>query len=243
MLYTIKLKYLDQTGGKAELREGDLILDLPQMDVMQARRNLFVKDLVRKAEIEHYYRNDPNYQKLPESILNPYHSYEIPASANPVKILYKRYPEVAGDIQHELVFHIYLDIFGESYIPFQQLEFVCRREFDIYYDAFMLDQLVLGQALRQIKPYHDGDYVKVFSGTDCQIAQVQLDSQGKPIANIIGTGKGSILIDMTTYPFIKPIVFTTELLSILQAELKHGLLHGSKGNWYELYLAAGKFLP
>lgn len=237
MLYTIKVKYVDFSNGKSEQTEGDLILSLPQTTLAEARRNLFVKDLVRLPLISNYYKEDPGYQKSPESLLQQYASTDIPANRQKVRVVYKRAPELKDDVRYEFVFYIYFDAKGRPFNPLGQIEFTCRREYDVYYVAFMEDQLILGKSILPMTHYHEKEYVKVFTGADCQLAQVHYDDQGKEKAKILVGGSGDIEINPTTYPFIKPIIFTQEVLNILSAIPSEVYLNGSNRPCYEFTLA------
>ena len=236
MLYTIKLKYVDFSNGKSEQAEGNIILSLPQTSLKEARRNLFVKDLVRIPEISHYYKNEPNYQKSPESLLQQCANTAIPEHSQKVRVVYSRTPEYKDDVRYDFVFYIDFDAKGIQSSPLRQIQFTCRGEYDVYYEAFIDDQLVLGASILPMKHYQEKDYVRIFTADDCQLAQVH-NEQGVEKAEILYGGSGTIDINDTTYPFVKPIYFTPGILNILSAIQSEVYLNGSNRPCYEFTLA------
>lgn len=241
MLYTIKLKYVDFSNGKSDQAEGNLVLNLPQTTLAEARRNLFVKDLVRMPEIYHYYKDDPNYQKAPESLLLQYAYTDMPEDTQKVRVVYKRAPEFKDDVRYEFVFYIDFDAKGRHFNPLGQIDFTCRREYDVYYEAFMNDQLILGNPILSMKPYQENDYVRVFTANDCDLAQVHYDAQGVEKAEILYDGNRTIDINETTYPCIRPIYFTPEVLNILSVIPSEVYINDISNPCYEITLAKGDY--
>lgn len=235
MFYKISFQYLNPLYSDKPRLDAELIVCLPQYRLEDARRNLFVKDLVRHPYIRDAFRDNEEYKKSPESILNSY-DCDVPVGVRDVRIVYRRTPDDYDSTRFEFVFNIMMDNLGEKYMPFRELEFVCRREYEVYYNAFLLDQLVLLPAIWGLKKYREGDYVRVYNSFNCELAQVHIDGNNV-IATMIGTGSGTITVDINTYPFVKPILLNHSVLQLLRAESAMGEICGVRGAWYLLNLA------
>ena len=161
MLYTIPFQYTVLNEPVARQVDAQLIVDLPQTTLLEAQRNLLVRDLVRFAYIRDCYLQDQAYLLKPESILQVFNG-SFPAKAHQIRVVYQYAPN--SNNWYETVFYIQLDNGGTtSFLPFQQIEFTCRGEYDIYQEAFLDDLLICGVPL-QAPQYEEGNLVKVCYG-------------------------------------------------------------------------------
>lgn len=233
MLYYIPFQYTVLNEPTARQVDARLIVDLPQTTFVEAQRNLFVRDLVRFAYIRHCYLQNNAYLQKPESILQKYNG-KMPSNLPLIRVVYQRVPN--GNGWHEFIFYIHLDNGGTTtYLPFKQIEFTCRNEYEVYYEAFKSDLLVCGIPM-QAPQYEEGNLVKVCYGPLYVLAIVAKDANGQLVAVPIGNKQGSIPINLQTNSCIHGFNLTTEIMQILGAS-QQSAGYNLGGCWYELSLA------
>ena len=237
MLYFIPFQYTVLNEPVARRVDAKLIVDIPQTTLLDAQKNLLVRDLVRFAYIRNCYLQNQAYLQKPESILQV-HNGNMPANTHQIRVVYQYAPN--SNNWYETVFYIHLDNGGTtSFLPFQQIEFTCRGEYDIYQEAFLDDLLICGVPL-QAPQYEEGNIVKVCYGTTYELAEVVKDSNGQLIAvPVRGGGQSSIPINQHTNSCIHGFNLTIDVMRILGASWQKAG-YDLDGGWYELILADSK---
>lgn len=233
MLYFIPFQYTALNNPTARTVAASLIVDLPQTTLAEAQRNLLVRDLVRFAYVRNCYLHNTVYLTKPESILQVYNG-AMPTNLPQVRVIYQCVPNGGG--WHEFVFYIHLDNRGSTtYMPFQQISFTCRNEYDAYYEAFKSDLLVCGIPM-QAPQYEEGNLVKVCYGAVYELAVVEKDATGQLVAVSIGNKQSSIPINSQTNSCIHGFNLTAEMMQILGASWQNAD-YNLGGGWFELVLA------
>ena len=233
MLYYIPFHYTALNEPTAWTVDARLIVDLPQTTLAEAQRNLLVHDLVRFAYVRYCYLQDAAYLAKPESLLQIYNGTR-PANLPQMKVVYQREPN--GSSWHEFFFYIHLDNGGDTtFLPFQQIIFTCRNEYDIYYEAFLSDLLVCGIPM-QAPQYEEGNLVKVCYGALYELAIIEKDANGQLVAVLIRNKQNSIPINQQTNSCIHGFNLTTEIMQILGASWQTAG-YNLGGGWFELILA------
>lgn len=235
MLYSIPFQYTVLNEPATRQVAAHLIVDLPQRNLAEAQRNLLVYDLARYAYIRNCYLQDAAYLQKPESILQVYNG-SLPTSSKQIKVVYQYAPNYSN--WSEFILYIYLDNGGVTdFLPFTQVEFTCRDEYDIYYEAFLNDLLVCGVPMLPPQ-YEEGNLVKVCYGAVYELARITKDSNGQQVAVSIRNriNKNTIPVNNLTYSCIHGFNLTKEIMKMLGATWqKAGYNLG--GGWYELALA------
>ena len=233
MLYYIPFQYTDINGAKNRTVDAHLIMDLPQTTLAEAQRNLLVRDLVRFAYVRNCYLQNAAYLAKPESILQVYNG-AMPANLSQIKVVYQREPN--GGWWHEFIFYIHLDNGGTTkLLPFPQISFTCRNEYEAYCEAFLSDLLVCGIPI-QAPQYEEGNLVKVCYGAVYELAIVEKDANGQLVAVPIGNKQNSIPINLQTNSCIHGFNLTAEMMQILGASWQNAGYNLGSG-WFELVLA------
>lgn len=234
MLYSIPFQYTVLNEPATRQVTAQLIVDLPQTTLAEAQRNLLVRDLVRYAYIRNSYLQDGAYIKKPESILQVYNG-SISSSAQQVRVVYRYAPNCLN--WYEFIFYIYLDNGGVTdFFPFRQIEFTCRDEYNIYYEAFLDDLLVCGVPMLPPQ-YEEGNLVKVCYGAVYELAKINKDSNGQlvavPVRNIVNN---AIPVNNLTNSCIHGFNLTMDIMRLLGANWQNAG-YDLGGGWYELVLA------
>lgn len=233
MLYYIPFQYTAITEPIARTVDARLVIDLPQITLAEAQRNLLVRDLVRFAYVRDCYSQNATYLAKPESILQVYNG-TMPANLPQIRVVYQCVPNSDG--WHEFIFYIHLDNGGTTtFLPFQQIIFTCRNEYDAYYEAFKSDLLVCGIPM-QAPQYEEGNLVEVCYGAVYELATVEKDANGQLVVVPIGNKQSSIPINIQTNSSIHSFNLTAEMMQILGA-LWQSAGYNLEGNWFELVLA------
>lgn len=232
MFYYIPFQYTALNEPTTRQINANLIIDLPQTTLADAQRNLFVRDLVRFAYIRHCYLQNNAYLQKPESVLQVYNG-EMPSNLPQIRVVYQYVPN--SDNWFEFVFYIHLDNGGTTtFLPFKQIEFTCRSEYDVYYEAFKSDLLTCGIPM-QLPQYEEGNLVKVCYGAVYELAVVEKDASGQLVAVPVRNSQSSISINAQTNSCIHGFNLTNVIMNIIGASWQtanYGL-----GGWYELILA------
>lgn len=233
MLYFIPFQYTALDEPTARTVGARLIVDLPQTTLVEAQRNLLVRDLVRFAYVRNCYLQNTAYLTKPESILHVFNG-AMPANLPQVRVVYQCVPNSGG--WHEFVFYIHLDNGGTTtFLPFQQISFTCRNEYDVYYEAFKSDLLVCGIPM-QVPQYEEGNLVKVCYGAVYELAIVEKNASGQLEAVSIGNKQSIIPINNQTNSCIHGFNLTAEMMQILGASWQNAG-YDLGGGWFELVLA------
>ena len=235
MLYSIPFYYTQISVPKTRQVRAQLIVDLPQTTLAEAQHNLLVRDLVRFAHIRHCYLQNTAYLQKPESILQKYNG-GLPASAKQIRVVYQYKQQSLN--RYEFVFYINFDDGGvTNYLPFKQIEFTCRSEYDIYYEAFVDDLLVCGVPMQQIQ-YEEGNLVKVCYGGIYELAVIKRDSNGQLVAeSILNRNKGDVIpVNDLTSSCIHGFNLTIDIMRLLGASWQKAG-YDIEGVWYEIILA------
>lgn len=230
MLYYIPFEYIVLNEPKTRQTNAMLVLDLPQITLAEAQKNLLVRDLVRHPSIRHCYSQDAAYLQKPESLLKVYFGTP-PVNMHNIRVLYQR-QQNANNWQ-EIVLYISLDNAGETFLPFRQLEFVCSDVFFDYQAAFIADLLTSGTPM--VAPqYEDGNLVKVCIGAVYELATVQ-ENNGQLFASSINNPSNTIPINQFTNSCIYGFNLTPDLMKRLGASFV--LANYNLGCWYELIMS------
>lgn len=231
MLYYIPFNYPVLNELTCRGVEARLILDLPQTTLAEARKNLFVRDLVRHPYIRDSHTDEELYQQSPESILKMLKA-SYSDKLHEIKIVYQKNPN--GIHGQEFFFYIQMDNYGDMSMPFKQLEFTCRNEFEVYYEAFVDDLLICGIPIRNIQ-FEEGNIVKLCFGAVYELAIVEKDNNGDLIAHPIDNQGDMVAINSFTYSCIHGFDLTFEIMEIIGAEWKKAD-YNIAGFWFELIL-------
>ena len=143
MWYKIPFTYKGFSAGHVSDQGADLFLNLPQVELNEAKKNLFVRDVVRHPLIKSCYRGDESFTEIPEDVLQ-YCDQDLNVNTLiKVPVRYQRDPVLVANMGYSFVFHVYIDNHGTANVGLPRvLEFTCRSNYDYYYDAFMNDLLV-----------------------------------------------------------------------------------------------------
>lgn len=240
MWYKIPFTYNDFASGHTIVQNADLLLDLPQVDLSEAKNNLFVRDIVRHPVIKSCYAGDASYKKAPEDILQSCGQVLNLSALIQVPVRYQRDPLLVANMGHSFVFNVYIDNFGSSgtYIP-KAFEFTCRADYDYYYEAFMNDMLVDTGVWGPVE-FEDGAIVKVFWGNGFELARVHRTEEGKLLANVLPPSSGEIEVNHLTLSCIRSIELSSGILSYLSARYVSGYIGNIYTYWYEMTLEDSK---
>lgn len=237
MWYKIPFTYKDFSTGYAIAQDADLMLDLPQVKLSEAKNNLFVRDVVRHPAIKSCYVGDASYNKAPEDILQSCGQEQNVNDLIKVPVRYQRDPFLVANIGHSFLFNVYIDNFGASgaFLP-KTFDFTCRADYDYYYEAFMNDMLVDTGVWGPVG-FEDGAIVKVFVGNGFEIAKVHQDKEGKPFARMLPPSSGEIGINHLTLSCIRSIDLSNDILMCLSSRYVSGYIGNVYTYWYEITLA------
>lgn len=235
MWYKIPFTYKDFSTGCAIDQDADLLLDLPQVWLKDAKENLFVKDLVRHPIIKDCYRINEKYKQCPESILQPCNQNINTNTLYKVPVRYQRNPLIAN-WGHSFFFYIFIDSIGPAspFMP-REFSFTCRAEYDYYYDAFNND-LIVNTGVWGPEEFEDGAIVKVFTGNSFDLAKVYHNNDGRVFAKIIAPSSGEVEINHLTISCIRSVDLDPDVLSFLSARCEGGQIEGYYRRWYEITL-------
>lgn len=238
MLYSIPFTYNEASHGSCHRVDAQLIFDLPQNTLEEARYNLLVRDIVRDAHIRHFYSSNPKYEDKPESILQESSIVSLQDTIQ-IRVVYQLAPN--DDNWESFVMYIYMLTEGDpSNIPFKELTFTCRNEFYAYREAFLHGFIVSGATV--VTPcYRKGNLLKIYNSTTYDIGKVVEDNNEIRI-KIVGEGDGNVTYNGITKSCISSIEVTGELLQLLGASWFCGDLGGKTECWYELSLENGTVL-
>lgn len=240
MWYKIPFTYKDFTSGHAVVQYADLMLDLPQVELSEAKNNLFVRDVVRHPFIKSCYEGEESYKKGPEDILQSCDQEQNVNTLFKVPVRYQRDPLLVANYGHSFVFNVYIENFGPSvaYLP-KDFKFTCRADYDYYYEAFMNDMLVDTGVWGAVE-FEDGAIVKVFIGNGFELARVHRDVDGKLLANMLPPSSGTIGINRLTLSCIRSIELSWDILTCLSTRYLSGYIGDTYTYWYEITLADSK---
>ena len=176
MLYSIHVKYFHPVEQKDV--EVDLILELPQMSLADARNNVFVRDLVRHPFVKAH--SFPlSLVKLPEDALIPYNG-SLPADVEVIPVIYQEDNNSDQVWHRQFDFKIYvtkprITTIGSMVSGFK-FAFTCPLQYNAYYDIFASGNMVVLPG--QIKTLRDGDLVRVTTVAIKQAAIVSNNPAG-----------------------------------------------------------------
>lgn len=159
MLYSIHIKYFHPIDKKDV--QVDLILDLPQMSLIDARNNVFVRDIVRHPFVMS--NSFPlSLVKLPEDALMPYNG-PLPADVEEIPVCYQENNNNVQVLHRQFDFRIYVTKPGITTIGTMEhgfrFTFSCPLQYNVYYDIFASGNMVVLSG--QVKTLSDGDLIRV----------------------------------------------------------------------------------
>lgn len=213
----------------------DLLLDLPQVRLEDAKENLFVKDMVRHPIIKDYYRGNEEYKRCPESILQPCEQNQNTNTLHKVPVRYQRDAQLIANREHSFVFDVFIDSIesAKSFLP-KEFRFTCRADYDYYYEAFINDLIVDAGVWGPVE-VEDGAIVTVFTGNSFDLATVH-KNDGKVFARMIAPSSGEVEINHLTMSCIRSIDLNPDVLFRLSARCSGGQIDGYYRIWYEITL-------
>lgn len=135
MLYSFDILYLNEPTGQREL--ATIILDLPQQNIADVRRNPFVIDIVNQAYMMDGIKHVPNHQAKLIDNIQPYG----PAITTPtldIKCVYRD-----SELGHKMFcFYIYAIITDNTFFPVSKFTFNCTDDYEAYEELYFKGQLI-----------------------------------------------------------------------------------------------------
>lgn len=153
MLYSFDILYYDEPSQRRV--PGTIIIDLPQQNVADVRRNPFVIDLVNYAFMKDGILNVPGHKnKLVDNI--DFYGYDLRDTVSDIKCIYRDC--VTG---HKFFYYyIYAKITFNTFFPISELTFASTVDYEayeeLYYRGYLISgpQIPLSKVMPQIGYYY-----------------------------------------------------------------------------------------
>lgn len=195
----------------------ELVFDLPQITIDEARRNPFVRDLVENPYVHAHLLRNVGDERPDTELLNVYNGSPHSYRCQEIKIVYQNHDITPNHAGHrEFVFYIYACISEAVPFPEPEFFFTVTTQYDYYLDLFGRDQLVIMHASVHQPPFHLHNYLCVSTGAvtvEVGVINCVSDNQGLQHLVLSDVGQTEITITNANRDIIHPIRMTDELLT------------------------------
>lgn len=208
----------------------ELIFDLPQVNVFDARNNPFVKDLIESPFVRSYLDRSHNVGLSDIFLVSPYQGDPTAMISQEVKVVYQNIDFLENPGLHiEFNFYIMAVVSAPVSFPEKEFNFTVRGQYDEYWNLFVKDALVIPHRSVTQPPYQLHSYLIIRT----QIAVVDLcmvnnvsNQQGQQTVMVFDQHQSVIAITPVNKGMIQPIRLTDELLQLLGFTLSHSSVYG-----------------
>lgn len=228
MFYSFKIKYFDPIFRNNA--QATVILNLPQADPMDVKKNPFVIDLVNAPFMKAGIEALPNHCQALEDNIHVYGS----TMPNTAKEIVCRFAEkiTTGDYK-SFTFKVYVDALSGYVWPFNnQLDFIYGDDFDEYEYLYQSGKYVLAPHLSiPFAGVDDGYYFQIGLTSTVEVVRITNASDPQRLKAEAIDYRGTVsplVLSLINRSRLFPIRLTDGLLSVIGFSHQYGNIYGLK---------------
>ena len=213
MLYSFDVKC--NMGSPCGVLDATIIMNLPQSNLDDVKRNPFVIDIVNHPNISAGIKAVRNHCN---NLVDNIREYKT-AMPNSVNEITCRYQEQAGCWNYKTFsFKIYVDALSGCW-PYNLLEFTCKTDYDVYEKLYQSRKYVIDTFLpNTFASIDNGYYYQIGLTATIDVVRIANTNNSQNIQAEIVDAKGvvsKVTINDLTRSLLYPIRLNDELLSLI----------------------------